>query len=152
MKSNRGGHVGKNSYEKEAYKNFLKGHFNLDKTEEDPENFSKSDSSTFEKEQLNDTIKTQKKSFKLKIKDFFQNNWVISICAGLIVAIIIGVFSMYNNQSLQNEKISNLEKESNETNNKVDKLSDNFSILNNTFTAFQVGLSKDIEYIKKGFK
>ena len=145
---NRKSHVAKSSNEKEAYKNFLSQRFKLDKTEEDPENPTKTDSSAFDREDV-EQIKPQKKSLKLRVKDFFENNWVISIVGGLIVAILIGAFSVVIKQNVQEEKISSAEKRIDTVEQKADKISTDVDGVGKALDIFKAETGKDLQYIKE---
>lgn len=145
---NRKAHVGKNPNEKEAYRNFLSQRFALDKTEEDPENPTKTDSSNFDNEDLNN-IKPRGKSLRLKIKDFFQSNWTITIVGGVAVAVIIGAFSFVSNQGIQGEKVSGLETRVGKVEEKVDELTTSVGGLNTNINGIKIEFGKDIEYIKE---
>lgn len=144
---NRKAHVGKSSNEKEAYRNFLSQRFALDKTEEDPENPSKTDSSNFDSEDLNN-IKPRGKSWRLKAKDFFQSNWTITIVGGVAVAVIIGAFSFVSNQGIQGAKVDGLETRVGKVEGKIDGLTASVGEINTNVSTMQTGFSKDIEYIK----
>lgn len=144
---NRKAHVGKSSNEKEAYRNFLSQRFSLDKTEEDPENPTKTDSSNFDSEDLNN-IKPRGKSLKLKVKDFFQSNLTIAIVGGVAVAVIIGAFSFVSNQGIQGEKVSGLETRVGKIEGKVDGLTASVGELNTNVNGMQIEFGKDIEFIK----
>ncbi|MEK7551947.1 MAG: hypothetical protein AAB534_00875 [Patescibacteria group bacterium] len=145
---NRKAHVGKSSNEKEAYKNFLSQRFSLDKTEEDPENPSKTDSSNFDSEERLSNIKSRGKSWKLKIGDFFQNNWVVSLGTGLILFVIGLTVSFAINQGVQEEKISGMETRVGKVEGKVDSLTTTVGELNTNISTMQTGFNKDIEFIK----
>ena len=144
---NRKAHVGKNPNEKEAYRNFLSQRFALDKTEEDPENPTKTDSSNFDNEDLN-TIKPRGKSLRLKVKDFLQSNWTVTIFGTIAAAIILGAFSFVSNQGIQGEKISGVENRVGKVEGKVDGLTANVGELNTNINGMQIEFRKDIEYIK----
>ena len=145
---NRKAHVGKSSNEKEAYKNFLSQRFSLDKTEEDPENPSKTDSSNFDSEDLNNT-KPRGKSWKLKIGDFLQNNWVAGLGTGLMLLVIGWAVSFAVNQGVQGEKISGMETRVEKVEEKVNGLTASVSELNTNVSGIKIEFSKDIEYIKE---
>lgn len=145
---NRKAHVGKSSNEKEAYKNFLSQRFALDKTEEDPENPSKTDSSNFDSEEHLSNIKSRGKSWKLKIGDFLQNNWVAGLGTGLIFLVIGWAVSFAVNQGVQGEKISGMETRVGKVEGKVDSLTASIGELNTNVGTMQTGFSKDIEFIK----
>lgn len=145
---NRKAHVGKSSNEKEAYKNFLSRRFALDKTEEDPENPSKTDSSNFDSEEHLSNVKSRSKSWKLKIGDFLQNNWVAGLGTGLILLVIGWAVSFAVNQGVQGEKISGMETRVGKIEGKVDSLTASVGELNINVGTMQTGFSKDIEFIK----
>lgn len=143
-KINRLSHTGKTPYEKEAYKEFLAGSFHLDKTESDPVDTSKTDASSFEDGKTEPT-KPSKKSNWLKIKDYFNNNLVITIVAsvvgGLILILISGYFTIAIDQKVQAKQIEALAGQQKENN-----------ALKEMFIAFKSGVTKDLEYIKKRLK
>lgn len=147
QKVNRKAHVGKSPNEKEAYKNFLSQRFKLDKTEEDPENPTKTDSSNFNNDDL-DNIKPQGKSWTLKGKDFFQSNWTITIVGGVIVLVISWFFSFTFKQGIQQEKISGVENKIGKVEQKVDDLTANISNVNKNVSGMKIEFGKDIEFIK----
>ena len=88
---NNGDHTGKNRQEKEAYRQFIASKFELDKTENDPVDTNKTDESSFDEEEILNIQKIQRKSKWLKFKDFINNNWVVSIMGGIIVAALVGL-------------------------------------------------------------
>lgn len=150
QKVNRQSHVGKNPYEKEAYRQFLSKRFELDKTEEDQENPLKTDASTFERD-LPDTKseKPREKSFSLKLQDFFKNNWVVTILGGIVVLIIGGAFTMVVKQNVQEEKIANVEKRTSAIETKVDSLSTGVSSIGSSLEVFKVEINKDFQYLRE---
>ncbi len=148
---NRKSHAGKSANEREAYKNFLSGRFKLDKTEEDPENLRKTDSSTFDKEDV-EQIRPQGKSWMLKVKDFFSNNIVETIIGGLVLAIIIGAFTLIIRQGVQDEKITNLDKKVEKIDEKIDTLSGAIETTSRTVDVLRAEVGKDIQYIKERLK
>jgi len=95
-KADRYSHTGKSYQDKEVYKNFLSSKFNLDKTEDDPVDPTKTNESSSEEEKIY-TPKTQKKSTSLAIKDFVNNNWSITIIGGIVVGVIILVVTLVLN-------------------------------------------------------
>lgn len=143
-KINRHSHAGKTPFEKEAYKDFLAARFHLDKTESDPINTSKTDVSSFEEDKT-EPIRPSKKSLRLKIKDFINNNWGVTIVGGLIVALVtylfFGFVNISINQGIQAKQIDDM----------VSKQKEIVSI-KEMFIAFKSEVSKDIEYIKKRLK
>ena len=147
-KLDRKSHAGKNPLEKEAYKNFLSQRFKLDKTEEDSENPTKTDSSTFEREIL-EQEKPQGKSLKLRIEDFFVNNWTITIVGGVIVLMISGAFFAIIKQNVQEEKIVGVEKRVDRVEQKVDQISSDVGIIGKTVEIFKAEVTKDFQYIKE---
>lgn len=148
QKINRSGFNGKNRYEKEAYRQFLGKYKELDKTVEDPENFSKTDSSTFEKEELPPKQKIKKKSLKLKARDFFNGNWFVGVGVVVLGAFFLGGFVIAIRQSVQEEKINNIQNDLSTVTSKVDDLETSYSKLNTSQELFQLGTNKDLEYIK----
>ena len=145
---NRKAHVGKSSNEKEAYRNFLSQRFALDKTEEDPENPTKTDSSNFDNDDF-DNIKPKGKSLKLKIKDFLQSNWTITIVGGVIVLVIGGFFAFVFKQGVQEEKISGIENRVGKVEQKVDNLTADVGTVSQNVSGMKIEFSKDIEFIKE---
>lgn len=148
---NRYSHAGKNSYEKEAYKNFLNSKLYLDKTEKDPTDINKTSESSFEEEKIKPS-RVRKKSSFLRAKDFIYDNWVIAILAGLILFVVDGYITIYRDQGIQIEKIANIEKDidsldKNNKNNNTD-----YNSLKDNFNTFKAEVSKDLEYIKKKIK
>ena len=107
-------HIGKNAYEKEAYKDFLTSKFQLDKTEADPADLNKTDSSPFEDEKNEEKIAIKRKSWWLKFKDWINTNLGATIIGGLILAAVIAMFTSYVSISVDqgkiDEKITNIEK------------------------------------------
>lgn len=155
LKVNRLAHVGKDRFEKEAYLNFLNSEFSLDKTEEDPLDLNKTDSSSVE-EDGSKPDKVTKKSFRLKVKDFFRNNLIIGITGSLIAAALIGVFAFYVNtrvaQEKHSEKINNIEQDIGEIKEEAKENKDNINKLDSEFKVFKNDASKDIDYIMRILK
>lgn len=150
-KINRFGHVGKGLHEKEAYKNFLTSKIYLDKTETDPIDTNKTDESSFEEEKVEPT-KIQKKSKWLQIKDFFSDNWIVTILGGVILLVIAGYISMNREKGIQGEKISTIEKGIEELNKNNKENENNYYLLKEGFNVFKAEVSKDLEFIKKKLK
>lgn len=152
-KVDRFGHTGKSWYEKEAYKNFLASKFHLDKTESDPVDINKTNESSVEEDKVEPTGVITKKSILLKAKDFFNNNWVITIVGGFIVALIIlvigGYITLNRDQGVQGEKISTIEKDLAELNKDTKEESNNYNFLKGRFDIFKTEVTKDLEFIKK---
>jgi len=148
QKIDRKSHAGKNPLEKEAYRNFLSQRFKLDKTEEDPENPTKTDASTFERE-VSQQEKPQGKSIGLRAKDFFNSNLTITIVGGVIVLMIGGAFWVVVKQNVQEEKVVGVEKRVDKIDQKVDRLSSDVGIIGRSLDIFKVELGKDLEYIKE---
>lgn len=143
-KINRQLHVGKSPYDKEAYNNFLKSKFYLDKTVKDPLNPEKTDVSSFDEDKQEKT-RTSKKSMGLTVKDFINNNWfvsiVVTIIGGLILYLATSFISLSINQGIQGEQIKTIQADQKEV------LS-----FKSIFIAFKMEVSKDIEFIKKKIK
>lgn len=141
---NRHSHAGKTPFEKDAYREFLAARFHLDKTESDPVNTSKTDASSFEEDKT-EPVKPSRKSLRLKVIDFINNNWVVTIIGGIIVALImylfIGFVNISINQGIQSKQIDDI----------LGKQKEIISI-REMFIAFKSEVSKDIEYIKKRLK
>ena len=155
-KPNRAGHAGKSLQEKEAYRQFLSSKFELDKTESDPIDTDKTNESSYDEDETPEISRSQKKSFRLVVKDFINNNWFITIVGGVIVTVIVGLSTFLIrvnvSQEVHNEKIINIEKEI-----KTLKISDNdkqsgLSTIKQNFEIFKVEVSKDLEFIKKKIK
>lgn len=145
-KLNRTGHgTGKNYQEKVAYKQFLSSKFDLEKTEPDPIDTGKTNESSYHEEEIPKIKERQKKSFKLVVKDFLHDNWVITIMGGLIVAFIIASINIYTNQKINNEKIKNIETVNKDNSEKLSSVKEKFEI-------FKAEVGKDLEYIKKKIK
>jgi len=106
-KINRLTHAGKSWGEKEAYRKFLTSEFYLDKTQSAPVDINKTSESSFEEEKI-EPIKIQKKSKRLKIKDFFNDNWVIAVFSGVVILTIGGYIAMNREQGVQGQKIRGL--------------------------------------------
>ena len=147
-KVDRKSHAGKNPFEKEAYKNFLSQRFKLDKTEEDSENPAKTDTSTFERE-VSEQEKPQGKSFSLRVRDFFANNWTITIVGGVIVIMISGAFVYVIKQNVQEEKIAGVEKRVDRVEQKIDQVSSDVNSISKVVDVFKAEVSKDFQYIKE---
>lgn len=151
-KINRYGHAAKGWQEKEAYKNFLASKFYLDKTESDPIDINKTSESSFEEEKVEPT-KIQKKSKRLKIKDFLYDNWVVTILGGVIGGVILlamtGYFSINREQGIQGEKISTIEKSVEELNKNNKENLSNYNLLKEGLNVFKAEVSKDLEFIKE---
>lgn len=155
-KTNRYSHAGKNSYEKEVYRNFLASKFALDKTEADPVDIEKTNESSFEEDDKLKKVEIQRKSIWLKIKDFLSNNWTITIVGGVIVGFIIliigGSVKFYSDQVIQGEKIYNIEKSIEVITEENKSSSNNFNIFKENYNIFKTEIIKDLEYIKKRLK
>ena len=154
-KIDRFGHAGKSWHEKEAYKNFLASKFYLDKTESEPVDINKTDESSFEEEKIEPT-KIQKKSKRLKVKDFLYDNLVVTILGGIISGVILlaitGYIAVNKEQGIQGEKISNIGKSIEEIKNDNKENLNNFSLLKEGFNVFKAEVSRDLEFIKKSLK
>ena len=149
-KIDRNGHAtGRNYQEKVAYKQFLASKFDLEKTEPDPIDINKTDESTHDEEQTPKSKERQKKSIKLVVKDYFHDNWFITIVggviSGLLLTFIIASIDIYTDQKIIKDKIKNVE-----TTNKDN--SDKLSSVKEKFEIFKTEVGKDLEYIKKKIK
>lgn len=151
----RFGHAGKSWYEKVAYKNFLASKFYLDQTESELVDIGKTNESSFEEEKI-ESIKIQKKSKWLKIKDFFYDNLVVTtlggVVSGIILVVMIGYISINREQGIQGEKISTIEKDIEELNKDNKEDVNNFNLFKESFNVFKIEVSKDLEFIKKKLK
>lgn len=150
---NNGSHTGKSGQEKEAYRQFITSKFELDKTENAPVDTNKTDESSFDEEDILNIPKTQRKSRWLKSKDFINNNWVVSIGGGIIVTIIIGLFTFLIkievSQKVHDVKFENIEKDIEEMKkNDNNNLGESTSLKQN-FEIFKAETIKDLEFIKK---
>lgn len=150
QKINRNSHLTKNNNEKDAYRGFLYSRIHLDKTEEDPVNTKKTNESSFEddEEKISEKPKIQKKSKKLKIKDFLNNNWVISIVVGIIILIISGYIEIYREQGIQGQKIYTTEMDIEKVNKNIQENDDRYISLKENFDIFKAETLKDLEFIK----
>ncbi len=152
-KINRYGHVGKSMQEKEAYKRFLYSKFELDKTEEDPIDINKTNESSYEEDETLEIKKIQKKSFKLRIKDFVNNNWFITIVGGIVVAIIVGISTFLIrvnvNQKIYSVKINNIEESVKEIKEVSNENKSGLSVIKQNFEVFKSEITKDLDFIKK---
>ncbi len=145
-------HVGKDPYEREAYRKFLSSKFNIDKTEEDPVDVSKTDSSSFENENIEKVDPPTKKSRILKFKDFLSNNWVVAIVTGLIILVVGALAGGYVNikvsQARLEEKISSIEEDIDDVSIKYSSLDSNLSNLDKDLGILRVEFTKDLDFIK----
>ncbi len=155
-KINRAGHAGKSLQEKEAYRRFLSSKFELDKTESDPIDTDKTNESSYDEDETPEIAKSQKKSFKLVVKDFINNNWFITIVGGIIVAVVIGLggflIKINVSQEIHSEKINNIEKDIETLKNVDDGNKNSFFEIKQNFEIFKVEITKDLEFIKKKIK
>lgn len=155
-KINRSGHAGKSLQEKEAYRRFLSSKFELDKTEADPIDTHKTNESSYEEDETPEMTKSQKKSFKLVIKDFINNNWVVTIIGGIIVTVVVGLagflIKVDVSQEVHSEKISNIEKDVEEIKKVNDNNSTGLSAVKQNLEIFKIEITKDLEFIKKKIK
>lgn len=155
-KPNRAGHAGKSLQEKEAYRRFLSSKFELDKTESDPIDTDKTNESSYDEDETPEISRSQKKSFRLVVKDFINNNWFITIVGGVIVTVIVGLgaflIRVNVSQEIHNEKISNIEKEIETLKKSDNDKQSGLSTIRQNFEIFKVEISKDLEFIKKKIK
>ncbi|MDP3057459.1 MAG: hypothetical protein Q8N37_02990 [bacterium] len=150
-KINRLIHAGKTLYEKDAYGRFLLSKFALNKTEEDPIDLKKTDSSSFEDKEI-EKPRFQKKSALLSVKDFLYDNWIIALISGVIFLVIGGYISVYREQGVQGEKIMTIEKNIDTINKQYNDNQNNWNDLDKRFEVFRAEVSKEIEFIKKKLK
>lgn len=154
-KVDRYGHAGKSWHEKEAYKNFLASKFYLDKTESEPVDTNKTNESSFEEEKI-EPAKIQRKSKRLKVKDFLYDNLVVTILGGIITGLILLAINSYiavnREQRIQGEKISRIEKNIEEIKNENKENLNNFNLLKEGFSVFKAEVSKDLEFIRNKLK
>ena len=152
-KINRYGHVGKSMQEKEVYKRFLYSKFELDKTEQDPIDINKTNESSYEEDETLEIKKIQKKSFRLRIKDFVNNNWFITIVGGIIVTIIVGISTFLIrvnvNQKIYSVKINNIEESVKEIKEISNENKSGLSVIKQNFEVFKVEITKDLDFIKR---
>lgn len=154
-KTDRFVHDGKNRFEREAYKNFLRSHFPLDKTEEDPPDTSNTDISSVENEEVTQPP-VRKKSLKLRFMDFCRSNIGVAIVGGLLVAVVIGGLSFYvttkSDISIAYEKIENVEEDVSEIKELTKENADKANELKSALEVFKAEIQKDIEYLKNLMK
>lgn len=147
----RSHHVGKNPQEREAYKDFLSSKFRLDKTIEDEDKLMKSDSSSVDEEELKRS-KVTPKSWGLKAKDFFENNWVVGFGVAFIMLIVAGYIDVKSDQGVVREKISGVETRVTELEKDTKNQKDLLSKLSENISVFKSETGKEIEFIKERFK
>ena len=86
------------------------------------------------------------------IKDFFSDNWIVTILGGVILLVIAGYISMNREKGIQGEKISTIEKGIEELNKNNKENENNYYLLKEGFNVFKAEVSKDLEFIKKKLK
>ncbi len=158
MNLGRSSHAGKSPDEVEIYKKFLKEKRGLEKTVEDAQKLYKTDSSSFEDEEIK-PAKIQKTSKFLKLKDWFMDNLVTAVLAGLFIAAVGWAWNITFDIKMQtfeiktvNTNITNMKDniKTLETNNSNEQT--NFNNLKQSFEVFKTEIKKDIEFIKKKIK
>jgi len=153
---NNGDHTGKNRQEKEAYRQFIASKFELDKTENDPVDTNKTDESSFDEEEILNIPKIQRKSKWLKFKDFINNNWVVSIMGGIIVAALVGLatflIKIEVSQNVHDEKFNNIGKNIEDIKKENNNNFSGLTSLKQSFEIFKAETIKDLEFIKKKIK
>lgn len=143
-KNSRNAYGGKNKSEVEAYRKFVFSFEKPERTAEPPLNTKKTDTSSFD-DDLDDKPSPKnkiKKSNLLKIRDFFKDNWFITIIGGILVALFFYLINISTSVNTINFSIENINKT-------VEKLSINNEKFTEDFIIFKTSFSKDIEYIKK---
>src|SRR3989344_948558 len=150
---NNGDHTGKNRQEKEAYRQFIASKFELDKTENDPVDTNKTDESSFDEEEILNIQKIQRKSKWLKFKDFINNNWVVSIMGGIIVAALVGLatflIKIEVSQNVHDEKFNNIGKNIEDIKKENNNNFSGLTSLKQSLEIFKAETIKDLEFIKK---
>jgi len=153
---NNGDHTGKNRQEKEAYRQFIASKFELDKTENDPVDTNKTDESSFDEEEILNIQKIQRKSKWLKFKDFINNNWVVSIMGGIIVAALVGLatflIKIEVSQNVHDEKFNNIGKNIEDIKKENNNNFSGLTSLKQSLEIFKAETIKDLEFIKKKIK
>ncbi len=153
---NRSRHIGRSLGELAAYKNYLVSSDKLDKTEPDPIDSSKTDESSFEEEPNITLFDVKRKSVTYKIKDFFSNNFAITIIGGIIVGVFLLIITwnvtLYREQGVQAEQIASLNKSTVDLLSANKSISDSIRLFKDDFTVFRVETTKDLEYVKKKLK
>ncbi len=147
-KPNRYNRVGKDWNEKEAYKNFLSSKFYLDKTEEDSVDISKTDESSFNEEEMK-TPNVQKKSSRLKVKDFFLENFAISIFSGILIIIFGGYVYINREQGIQGSQISSLKEDVKDIKDDINNNEKNQTEIKENFNIFKAQITTELDFLKK---
>lgn len=151
-KTDRFVYNGKNRYEKEAYRNFVESKFRLDKTEDDPPDLNKTDTSSVEQDEILPANITRK-SFKLKIGDFVRSNIGTTIVGGLALIVAGAIFKTYvdteKTLTSHSEKISNIENEFDDIKTSAEKNLESTNGLKNAFEIFKAEVNKDFDYLKR---
>jgi hypothetical protein len=147
--------VGKNIIEKAAYKSFLSSPHDLESTESEPVDTGETNASSFEEEKI-EYSEIKKKSKLLSVKDFFYNNWAITIIGGVIV-LIAGIIltlciSLNREQGVHGEKISTIEKNVDTLSKNNEEIKNNFNSFKEGFNIFKTETSKDLGFIKEELK
>ncbi|MDD3003257.1 MAG: hypothetical protein PHS06_05325 [Candidatus Shapirobacteria bacterium] len=148
----------KNFSEREAYKDFLKKSlYDNERTEEKKEDINRTNNSSLEEEKdesQKDKGDTKKKSFFLKLKDgdFWKNTFVKSIFVGVVIAVILGYFTLWSDLKAQDEKISNVRRDLDSIISKYDSSQKGFNDMNLDLNTFKVEIRKDLEFIKDKLK
>lgn len=153
-------HGTKNQTEVLAYKKRVDDAPLPEKTVKDPVNLENTDESTVDEKDVDNKLEIRKKSTKFKIWDFIREHIVGEVIVGVILFLLATFFAFTNTQSIQGEKISNIESTINEikqnnssANGSNDETTKGIqSILNQLkedFISFKTGVDKDIEYLKE---
>ena len=137
--------VGKNPYEKEAYKRFISSKFEAEKTEEDPADLNKTDSSSVEDEKSPDKKIIRSKSWWLIVKDWVTSNLGATIVGGLI---LLAVGNFVNDSFSIEEKISNMEKDIEHISTKQESSIVELGDLKTNFALLKLDFSKEIDFLK----
>jgi hypothetical protein len=153
QKINRNSYEGKNWLEKEVYRQFLASKIKFEKTEPDPVDPKRTNESAFNFEDDEKDLPTSKKSIRLKIIDFFSNNWTVTIIGGIIVVMVtttaFAYISIAVQQGIQSKEIDNIEANYKEMENKNSQTQNTINTIKEDFFVFKIGAQKDIDYIKK---
>lgn len=144
-------HVGKNPSEKEEYRKLLDEDYVFDRTNDEPVNTDKTNSSTYQEEKKLDAPPEVKgKSLILKLRDgnFLKNVYVVGLVLALASALIVLFISTFINVGVHESKISNLQDSNKEVNENYAQIQQKLGDLDKSFSVFKEGTTKDLEFIK----
>jgi|SaaInlStandDraft_6_1057023.scaffolds.fasta_scaffold116911_2 hypothetical protein len=146
----RSSHVGKSRHEKEVYRKFLDALDNPDKTEEDPIDLNKTNESSFEEEESLVNTPIKKKSSWLKVKDFFNNNWVIAVVSGLLLLLLTGYITMNREQGIHGERLNTMEGSIEDLEDDIDIFGGEIDSVRYDLDIFQFETGKEFELLDQG--